>query len=356
MRKNRLLILAAALLAALALSFAAAPAQTRLASSTDVVSYFPLKVGNIWVYERASGLDRQQWRAAVTDRVAARNGVTYFSLAGYFGPARLVRSSLRGTVSEHNPDGREDNLWYLLGAPVGTAWVLELEPLPTLGPMADCISGSKAVVASRSEVVRVPAGEFRGVVRVDYRSPCADAGLVSEYFAPNVGLVRRVENSFAGPVTSSLVRAQLGDREVSHLPYSSTLSLDSPVYVNNLMPIVGPDSLPTVRAVYELRNRTDVPVELVFSGCKSVTFEVLDGAGEVVARASGSDGGCCLCDNVFRFTLANDALTIPASFKLATPEGRPLPDGEYAVRATLDSLETRQRPSAKVTIRVKSIY
>jgi hypothetical protein len=353
-RKGFAIVAAAALAAAAAVPLGA---QTRLSSTADVVSYFPLRVGNEWVYAVASQVERSEWRAAVTGRKVAPNGAAYFELAGYFGPTRLVRSGLRGTVSELNPDGNRDNLWYLLGASVGTSWELVLEPLPTMGPMADCISGSKAVLASRSEVVRVPAGEFRDVVRVDYRAPCADAGLASEYFAPGVGLVKRVEQTFAGPRTSELVRARIGDGDLPRLPYASALELDSPHYVNNLMPIIGPDSLPVVRGAYVLRNRTSLPVELIFSGCKSVTVRVLNEAGEVVAQGSGNDGGCCACDNVFRFTLANDALALPFAFRLATPEGRPLADGRYSVEATLDALEMgRTRPSASAPIRVSSIY
>lgn len=358
MLTRRLTIPLIAALAALAVAPTLLPAQTRLARSTDVAPYFPLRVGNVWVYQRSSPAtpEREEWRAAVTGRVTARNGQTYFALAGYFGPSRLVRSTLRDTVSELNPDGNADNLWYLLGAPVGTSWTLTLEPLPTLGPAADCVSGSKATLAGRAETLRVPAGEFTGVVRVDYRAPCADAGLVSEWFAPGVGLVRRVEDSFAGPVVSELVRAELGERALPLLPYSSTLSLDRPVYVNNLMPPIGPESVPVVHAVYALRNRTDLPIELVFGGCKSVSVEVVDEAGEVVLRARGDDGGCCVCRSIQSVTLVNDAVAIATSFRLATADGRPLPDGRYAVRATLDVLEPIQRPSATAPIVVRSTH
>ena len=194
-------------------------------------------------------------------------------------------------------------------------------------------------------------------MRVDYRAPCADAGLASEYFTPGVGLIKRVEQTFAGPRVSELLRARVGETDLPRLPYASALELESPHYVNNLMPIIGPDALPVVRGAYVLRNRTSLPVELIFSGCKSVTVRVLNEAGEVVAQGSGNDGGCCACDNVFRYTLANDVLALPFAFKLATPKSEPLADGRYSVEATLDALEMpRTRPSASAPIRVSSIY
>jgi hypothetical protein len=336
-----------------------AVAQTRTLAGTDTtLGYFPLMVGNTWTYERAGALSRDTWTATVADRVVAPNGQTYFALDGYFGPRRLVRSSPRQVVSEHNPDGRDDNLWYLLGAPVGTAWVIQLEPLPTLGPMADCVSGSKVVVASRSEVVKVPAGEFRSVVRLDFSSPCADAGIASEWFAPGIGLVRREESSFAGPIVSELLKAEVGGQSLPRLPYTTSLELDRPGYVNNLMPPLGPDSIPTLRGLFAVRNRTSIPIAFEFGGCASLSIVLVNERGEEVLASRADDGGCCICDNIHVVRLANDSLIIPFALRLATPDaGQPLPDGRYAVVATLQALGSPAlRPAATATIEVSSIH
>ena len=355
MLTKRIGILVAAALLALASLPAGAQAQTRLANTSED-PYFPLHVGNQWSYVRTSSVDRQEWRAAVTERILAPNGRLYFSIAGYFGPARWVRSTLRSTVSELSRSSNTDNLWYMLGAAAGTSWVLQLEPLPILSPIADCISGSRAILASRNDVVQVPAGEFRNVVRVDYRSPCADAGLASEWFAPGVGLIKRAEQSFAGPVVSELVRAEIGGIALPRPPYSSSIQLDRPIYVHNLMPPLGPGSIAAARGAYVLSNRTDIPIELSFSGCKSVSVEVLDETGEAVLKTTGNDGGCCACDNIFTIRLAGDAVAIPFAFRLATPDGRPLADGRYTVRATLEVAGARLRPSATAVIEVKSVH
>jgi hypothetical protein len=335
---------------------APAAAQTRTIGTTDTtLSYFPLQVGNTWTYARGGALSRDTWTASVAERVVAANGRAYFALDGYFGPRRLVRSSLRSAVTEFNPDGPEDNLWYLLGAPVGTSWVIQLEALPTLGPIADCVSGSKVVVASRTEAIRVPAGEFRNVVRLDFASPCADAGITSEYFAPGVGLVRRDESSFAGPIVSELLKAEIGNLSLPRLPYTTSLDLDRPGYVNNLMAL-GPDSIPTVRGVFAVRNRTSIPIGFEFGGCASLSIAVLNERGEAVLKTRADDGGCCMCDFIYSVRLVNDSLVIPFAFRLATPEGRPLPDGRYAVAATLEALGSPAvRPAATSAIHVTSI-
>jgi hypothetical protein len=295
----------------------------------------------------------------VAGRVTTPNGEPYFVLDGYFGPGRLVRNGPGGAVLEFNPNGPADNLWYRLGAAAGTTWQLQLEPPPTLGPIADCVSGSKVVLASRTEVATVPAGTFRGVVRLDFSSPCADAGLESEWFAPGVGLIRRQELSFAGPVVSELVSAEVGDLTLPRLAYASSLSLDRPVYVNNLMPTIGPPALPIVRGRFVVSNNSDLPIHFVFAGCKSVSVVVVDEAGSEVLRARGDDGGCCLCPGVVHVSLVRDALVVPFSFELVTRDGQPLSDGRYAVTATLQTLDMMAlRPSATATatIEVRSVY
>jgi hypothetical protein len=325
--------------------------------AAEVPSYFPLEVGNRWVYERRGPIGSEPWTVAVRDRVTTPKGELYFVLDGYFGPRRLVRTTLRSAVSEFDPDGPADNLWYRLGAEVGATWQIQLEPPPTLSPIADCVNGSKALLASRSAVVTVPAGTFERVVRVDVSSPCADAGIESEWFAPGVGLIRRQETSFAGPVVSELVWTAFGDPARSRLPYSSSLSLDQPVYVNNLMPPIGPGAIPTVRGRLVVSNTTDIPVRFAFPGCISVDVVVRDEAGNEVLRARGEGGGCCLCNDLLNVSLVNDALVVPFSFRLGTRAGQPLADGRYAVTATLETLDVAPlRPSATAAVEVRSVH
>lgn len=357
MRTQRLIACLSALPIALAASAALAQSPTR--STLASVSYFPLSVGNRWVYERTNAGGRSTWKVEVTGRVSPGRNRSYFSLSGYFmGPPRLVRSDLASAVTEYHPSGRTDNLWYLLTAPVGTTWQLKLEPSPMANPMPDCISGSKLRLAARGEVVRVPAGEFRDVVRVDFQSPCADAGIASEWFAPGVGLVRRTEVTIAGEVASELIQAELEQVTLPRLPYATSLSLDSPLYVNNLMPGPPPGPPPpTVRGAFAVRNLTGSPVELTFSGCASVLVEVRNEAGDTVLHARGDDGGCCTCDNLVQVTLVNGSLVIPLAFPLATPQGELLPAGRYGVTATLESLDAPAlHPAAQALIDVKAAY
>jgi len=318
---------------------------------------FPLQPGNTWTYERRGRAGSAEWTVEVVERVAAPRVMPYVLLDGYFqGPPRTVRSDPFGSVTERSA-GFRDLLWYLLGAPIGTSWTFQLAPSPDGTAPTDCVNGARLTLAARDEKLSVPAGEFTGVVRVDWVSPCADAGIASEWFAPGVGLIRRDEVTIAGIVTSELVRAEVGGRELPKAAYTTTLTLDRSLYVNNLMPPVGPEAIPTVAGSLALKDRSHEPATLVFSGCKSVVIEVIDEAGEVVLTARSDDGGCCSCDNLVEWDLGAAPLVVPFTFKLQTAAGQPLADGRYAVSAELETSGPEPvRPAARAVIDVTSVH
>jgi hypothetical protein len=319
--------------------------------------YFPLRVGNSWTYQRSGLGGASEWTVEVSDRQSPPRAFPYFVLDGYFpGPPHAVRADPFGTVTEQS-SGFRDYLWDLLGAPEGTSWTIQLPPSPLASPLPDCVSGAKLTLAARDETVHVPAGEFTHAVRVDFSSPCVDAGITSEWFAPAVGLVRRQEASIAGPVVSELIRADLGAVALPRAAYVTSLSLDRAAYVNNLMPPTGGRSLPTVLGSFSVASRSDTAPALSFTGCRSVSLTVVNEAGEVVLTTRGDDGGCCSCRTAVEWDLGRGALVIPFSFRLATEKGEALADGAYALTATLDSLDAEPlRPAARARIGVTSTH
>jgi len=350
-----LLLVAGAIAVPAAAGDAATPARVRPVLAPSEL--FPLRPGNHWVYVANGAIgEPRNWEVRVLEQEAQpamSTGRMYQRLAGYFdGATRLVRSDAFGSVVERGGDER-GHLWYLLGAPVGTSWTLSLAP-----PESACLAGATLTIGARDEVVTVPAGEFRGVVRVDWSgSRCADAGITAEWFAPGVGLVRRAETTIAGPLVSDLVAAELGEAAWPRAVWEVALQLDAPVFVHNLMPPVAPEALARVRGAMVVRNRGDRPVELVFSGCRSVTLELRDEAGTVVLARSADDGGCCACDQLVTVRLARDVLVLPFSLTLAGAAGIPLPDGRYSLTATLDLVGPETlRPAARTSITVESVH
>jgi hypothetical protein len=355
MGRQTCLVAGLALLTALALSSDGATAPTLITPTVDMPDYFPLQVGNRWDYGGPAGV----FTATVTGNVLAADGRRYFTLDGYrspFDPTRLVSATRRNRITEFNPDGLNPNLWYLLGAPVGTSWTIRIQP--PLGPLDECVNGSTVTVGSRTEEVIVRAGTFRGVVRLDIANHCFDFGTVAEWFAPEVGLIKREDVTFSGTAVTELIRAEVGDLTLPAPRYSAHLSLERPDYVNNLTPPIGPGSLPVIRGSFKLVNRTGFPLELDFPGCKSVSIVVRNGAGAELVHARGDDGSCCpACTAVKHLSLTDGILVLPFTFRLQLPGGSPLPPGRYSVDATLMTLDPPPlRSSASAMIDVRSIH
>lgn len=337
-----------------------AAAQGQVRESLRAVSYFPLAPQAYWEYEQQGATcgGACRWRVEVVGDAAPTPVAGAFGLKGYFpGPVRKVRSLPLGVVTEVRPDGGRDGLWYMLRAPEGLGWTLELADDPANGGGSSCIDGSWVRVASRNETVRVPAGEFRDVVKLEFRSRCVDAGITAEWFAPNVGLVRREEATIAGVLVSELVETNAGGGFPLPLPYSTALILDRAVAVNDLMPPVDPARLPVLKGALSVRNDSRLPIELVFGGCKKVLVEVTNAEDEVVLQARFDDGGCCDCRCAVPVRLHRSGLVMPFSLPLVHEGGRPLADGAYCVTATFETLEPKPlRPRASARIEVKSVH
>ena len=356
-RTNRLFCLAP-LTAALVLSIgffasllAASQPRAQGAQVLTWHSFFPLDTGYRWVYTVQGLGSSRTWEVKVKGEQSAAPFRFHFELSGYFGEeSRLVRTTLFGTVLERGDNGK-DYLWYEFGGRVGKSWVMELAS----GDAPTCEDGASLRIGARDEVVTVPAGQFKQVIRIDFMTKCADAGITREWFAPGVGLIRREETSIAGPVISELVYAELGEKVLPSSTYSTTLELSSSRYVNNLMPPVDPSKLPRVRGTFIVRDQTAEPGKLVFSSsCIGLQLEMRNQAGEVVLQINNTSGPLCL-SVVTLVDLGKQALVVPFSFKLADKDGKPLPDGAYSITAVLLT-HGDEHPAAKALIHVTSVH
>lgn len=345
--RSRILVLLAVVTAAAGFGRSQADELRQVRPVIGQNSPFPLAPGNRWEYLRGG----ETWTAEVVHSPQSSALRRVHELVGYHGPGSraLLAEGPLGTVVETDPGPGRDRLWYLFSAPIGLRWTFE--------GGSGCVEGSRVAVAARRERVVVPAGEFEDAIRLEFHSPCLDAGLLAEWFAPGVGLIRREENSIAGPVVSELVRATVGTASWPRGLYTTTLLLDTPVHTNNLMPPVRPESLPEMRGALLVHTAGPEPVEVRFSGCMSVTVVVLDAFGREVARGRGDDGGCCACDNVLTVDLRRGPRAVPFAVRLSSADGRPLPDGFYAVTATWETLDPPPlRPSATARIEVRSVH
>jgi hypothetical protein len=186
MRPTMRSILASSLLLLSACAHAGAPA--RLAAPAD---YFPLAVGNEWVWEDQSPqLQPGPGVALRTVRILERTADGYY------------RDSERGELKA-GADCVRDRVRQLLCRPlaVGTAW----KSVVAVG------STEKYEIVGTGETVTTPAGTFGGCVRVRAVNPAGGgADLVAEIsYAPGVGPVRIETYAVAQGTATAQLRAVL---------------------------------------------------------------------------------------------------------------------------------------------------
>jgi hypothetical protein len=285
----------------------------------DWPAFFPLEVGNEWVYSDGAG----SFTVQVLRETLEANGMKYFEISGYFPydtvKVRKLRRGPLGQILEYNPVG-EDYLWYRFGNFRG-AWRFDT------GDDIPCITGSRVSIGDIGATVNVPAGIFERTVRLDFAATCMDGGIVSEYFAGGVGLVQRVFNTIAGPRTFQLVAAHVGASELPAASYGIEVSLDRPLYYNNLMPPII-DPWPKARARLTVRNQTEWPVEFTFPTSQRFDFIVRDALGKEILR--WSDGRVFL-QVVGQETLLKESRSYSADIVLKSRDGKPLPAGFYTL-------------------------
>lgn len=292
-------------------------------------SYFPLQPGTTWVYQvhGVGGGERQVTAKADLLPLSFAGGAVL--LEGYFpGSLRQVRS-FAGKVEEISATG-EPFLWYLLDAPEGTSWTLRLASLPQQRVLP-CTDGARLTLVSRRETLTVPAGSFEKVVLIRWETPCRDAGIVAEWFAPGVGLVQREEVSFAGQILWQL--KEIRREETPNLPrYGGALALTQRNYVLDLMPPVDPQRFPLLAGTLALWDLLLGPEGGGVPTCLQAKGEILDERGQLLSAFSLPDPGCLLLwpESFTRLRL------LPFSQPLMVG-GNPLPQGSYTLRVSVET-------------------
>jgi hypothetical protein len=156
---------------------------------------FPLAIGDRWTYVAEGG---RQAEVQVSDSFQDGDQ-TIYRMQGYlftFSTADVLFFDDQGMTAEMNPERQEEptprqsGLWYPWSDPGRRV------EIPPFAP--DCIHGTGGRITT-DDVVSVPAGQFTDVITIHYDThPCADQDLVSESFAPGIGLVARSVRTFLG--------------------------------------------------------------------------------------------------------------------------------------------------------------
>lgn len=283
--------------------------------------YFPLHVGNQWVY-RARGTRGDTALVLEITRTGVFNGRTYWLLQGFPERDYWLRMDDNGNLLAYDPGRDQEEIWYAFHAPEGEVYRTSLP--------GNCCG--RAVVSSRKTKYRGPIGEVDNALEIGYPG-VFQVGIERELFLPYIGMVHRTQNT-GGPSFAAydLVYSRTGGVTViAAQEFGFGLTLDHSVYTADLMPPIDPSrAVPLLTARLTLRN-TSVPISLTFPSGQTYDLVIRNEQGEVVYRWS---------EGKF-FILAIRTETIGPGEKnwvilvRLGDDGKPWPQGKYTAEAWL---------------------
>lgn len=224
----------------------------------SAADFFPLLPGNSWTYrEAATG---QKFTVRVGTPVFANNRV-YVSLIGYTEPTIFVRIDDRKNLVYYNESTGADRTLTSFEPFEGGWWEAPERPCDQLGQ-----------TALQRGFHNGPGGPFKDVLQVQYRIlSCADHGVVSEQYAENIGMVRRVVTTIAGPRQYDLVYARVGNTIIEANPYGRfTISVDSIQGTSNMT------------VTLRLQTNFPYPTILPFPTAQEYDIQLRNAAGQVI--------------------------------------------------------------------------
>ena len=279
--------------ALLLLSSAAVPAATP--------DYFPMQVGNSWVYKTTQGRISNVQTIAVEaiDQIDSRN---YYRVQ-FFGHTVFVRAQDDGSLVSYDREAKQEKLWLPFAAPEGQRTTSEFD---------QCTKA--ATVKSRAASVKTLVGDFNNALHLTYEPTCADAGVGTQYFLPYVGLIQQESTSIAGPYRHELLYSRTGFTQIETGQVGFTIALDGHTYpAQESAEIV-------VRLT--LRSSHPEPLALVFPSGQDFDIKIYDDKGETVYVWSADK----LFAQIFRSERFGPG---EKTFAVNVPIGR-LPRGRYA--------------------------
>lgn len=268
--------------------------------------YFPLQVGNQWVYRSTGAIPGQPLTIAV-EGTRTVGGEEYFVVQMSPGEQLLLRYNPAGTLV-FRADGQEKP-WVAFGANTGEAFATAIDPC-----------NATAVIRTRNARVESPVGPAGNGLEVAYRPPaqCADTGLISETFVPWVGLVERRATTIAGEQVYRLIHVKVGNTVLTEPDLAFSMSLDKAVY--------GPGERLTMRL--SLRATEGRGIRLVMPSSQDYDLSIRDAEGRTVYTWSA--------DKSFLAVIREFDVLGERSWLLVTPLPA-LPPGLYSATGRLAS-------------------
>jgi hypothetical protein len=245
------------------------PAAAQAQMPGPAPAWFPLEVGNSWLYRPARTAAGRplspDYRSITVHGTEKIDGRDYFDVTWFGREVTLRLEPTDGSIAIYDHAAKLDKLWLSPNRPPGSSYPTEINPCPT-----------QATIVARDANVTTPAGQFANALQVGYHANCADVGATQQYYAADIGLVRDEETSFAGPLVYELAYYRVGTRTAGAPEVSFTLALDAPQVLAGS----------TLGARLTLRSTSAIPIHLHFPSGQSYELKILDAKGNVVYQWS----------------------------------------------------------------------
>jgi Intracellular proteinase inhibitor len=199
--------------------------------------------------------------------------------------------------------------------PVGTKYSFSL---------GACTTG--ATLAQKGLRMTTAAGVAQNVVRLTFSAKCFDGGVGEAWFAPQVGLVKWVEQSIVGPVTFEMTDGKIASRTFGVVP-ATALKSSASFPVTEVAVNAG---VVNGGATLNLTNTSNVDMVLHFTSGQEFEISLIDANNQVVNTWSKN----------IRFIQGGHDVVIAAgktksfggTLELLTFDGKPLAVGDYTLR------------------------
>ena len=287
-----------------------------LATGLAQAQYFPLQVGNQWIYRVDEG-PVKDLRVAEVLRAEFVDEKEYFVYKGIFGETARVRVTPDNRLVHLNTDGTE-SLWADFNAAERTSY-------PTF---FDTCTG-RGRIEKRDATAEILDRIWANGIQISYSATnCADAGVTDDLYLPGLGLARRTYQSFTGPRRYKLAYARIGNASViTSGEYSFRINLSQHTYA--------PRAVISLRMTLE--NWTRDPLQLRFLSGQLFDFAIRDASGGTVYFWSANK----------LFTAEVRELTVTGEKNWTVTEEMDLKPGEYVLEAWLT---TDRKPVYKAQV------
>jgi len=168
-----------------------------ISDSENDSEYFPLQVGNTWVYN--DSWNDKTYTEKITD-IRTIKGVKYYRLETSTG-RKLLRKDNKNQILQYKSDTETDIILYKLDAAQGTKW----------SQSDEAYKGLQNTVSNRNELITVPAGTYEGCLVFSLDFGWADYGFIHT-LSKGIGRVKIDELGIYGVHSYELLYAEINGK------------------------------------------------------------------------------------------------------------------------------------------------